>query len=183
MSNPAFRRAASTTCSTSTEVVTLPTPPGTGVIASTTGSASAKFTSPQSLPSSFTLIPYVNDSLTGTQIFCVDDTGSPGSNDHDVCFFYNGWHICSFRVTDSYGCIFSEAASWRQVFQRPDFCRLRPLFYRCSRCYNDLKSSCRHSVCMVRNHPVFRENRSHGTVSNAVDVLFYGERVDDLIFI
>ena len=57
MSNPAFRRAASTTCSTSTEVVTLPTPPGTGVIASTTGSASAKFTSPQSLPSSFTLIP------------------------------------------------------------------------------------------------------------------------------
>ena len=50
--------------------------------------------------------PYVNDSLTGTQIFCVDDTGSPGSNDHDVCFFYNGWHICSFRVTDSYGCIF-----------------------------------------------------------------------------
>ena len=39
---------------------------------------------------------------------CVIDVykRQPGSNDHDVCFFYNGWHICSFRVTDSYGCIF-----------------------------------------------------------------------------
>ena len=33
--------AASTTCPTSTEVVTLPTPPGTGVIASTIGSTAA----------------------------------------------------------------------------------------------------------------------------------------------
>ena len=50
-------RAASTTCSTRTEVVTLPTPPGTGVMAATTGSASAKFTSPHSLPSALTLMP------------------------------------------------------------------------------------------------------------------------------
>ena len=33
-----FLIAASTTCPTSTEVVTLPTPPGTGVMASTIGS-------------------------------------------------------------------------------------------------------------------------------------------------
>ena len=52
-----FLFAASTTWPTSTEVVTLPTPPGTGVMASTIGSTSAKATSPQSLPSSFTLIP------------------------------------------------------------------------------------------------------------------------------
>ena len=49
--------AASTTWPTSTEVVTLPTPPGTGVMASTIGSTSSKATSPQSLPSAFTLIP------------------------------------------------------------------------------------------------------------------------------
>ena len=42
---------------TNTEVVTVPTPPGTGVIASTTGSASAKRTSPHSLPSSFRWMP------------------------------------------------------------------------------------------------------------------------------
>ena len=36
-----FLIAASTTCPTSTEVVTLPTPPGTGVIASTIGSTAA----------------------------------------------------------------------------------------------------------------------------------------------
>ena len=46
--------AASTTWLTSTEVVTVPTPPGTGVMAPTTGSASAKRTSPQSLPSALT---------------------------------------------------------------------------------------------------------------------------------
>ena len=33
--------AASTTCPTRTDVVTLPTPPGTGVIASTIGSTAA----------------------------------------------------------------------------------------------------------------------------------------------
>ena len=49
--------AASTTWLTSTEVVTVPTPPGTGVMASTTGSASPKRTSPQSLPSSLTWMP------------------------------------------------------------------------------------------------------------------------------
>ena len=49
--------AASTTCSSRMEVVTPPTPRGTGVIASTIFSASSKFTSPQSFPSSFTLIP------------------------------------------------------------------------------------------------------------------------------
>ena len=49
--------AASTTWRTSTEVVTVPTPPGTGVMASTTGSASPKRTSPQSLPSSLTWMP------------------------------------------------------------------------------------------------------------------------------
>ena len=38
---PAFFAAASTTWLTSTEVVTLPTPPGTGVIASTIGSTAA----------------------------------------------------------------------------------------------------------------------------------------------
>lgn len=36
-----FLIAASTTCPTRTEVVTLPTPPGTGVIASTIGSTAA----------------------------------------------------------------------------------------------------------------------------------------------
>ena len=36
-----LRIAASTTCPTRTEVVTLPTPPGTGVIASTIGSTAA----------------------------------------------------------------------------------------------------------------------------------------------
>ena len=46
-----------TTWLTSTEVVTVPTPPGTGVMASTTGSASPKRTSPQSLPSSLTWMP------------------------------------------------------------------------------------------------------------------------------
>ena len=54
--NAAFS-AASTTWLTSTEVVTVPTPPGTGVMASTTGSASPKRTSPQSLPSSLTWMP------------------------------------------------------------------------------------------------------------------------------
>ena len=49
--------AASTTWPTSTEVVTVPTPPGTGVTASTMGSASSKRTSPQSLPSSLTWMP------------------------------------------------------------------------------------------------------------------------------
>ena len=39
--SPAFLAAASTTWLTSTEVVTLPTPPGTGVIASTIGSTAA----------------------------------------------------------------------------------------------------------------------------------------------
>ena len=48
----------------------------------------------------------IDDSLTGAQVVCANDTWSSGGNDHDVCFFYNGWHICSFRVTDSYGCIF-----------------------------------------------------------------------------
>lgn len=52
-----FLLAASTTWPTSTEVVTLPTPPGTGVIASTIGSAFSKSTSPQSFPSALTLIP------------------------------------------------------------------------------------------------------------------------------
>ena len=49
--------AASITWEASTAVVTLPTPPGTGVIACTMGSARAKSTSPQSFPSSVTLIP------------------------------------------------------------------------------------------------------------------------------
>ena len=52
--SPAFFAAACTTWPTSTEVVTVPTPPGTGVMASTTGSASLNFTSPHSLPFSFT---------------------------------------------------------------------------------------------------------------------------------
>ena len=52
-----FLMAASTTWPTRTDVVTDPTPPGTGVIASTIGSAFAYATSPQSFPSSFTLIP------------------------------------------------------------------------------------------------------------------------------
>ena len=54
--NAAFS-AASTTWLTRTEVVTVPTPPGTGVMASTTGSASPKRTSPQSFPSSLTWMP------------------------------------------------------------------------------------------------------------------------------
>ena len=43
INNYAFtlRIAASTTCPTRTDVVTLPTPPGTGVIASTIGSTAA----------------------------------------------------------------------------------------------------------------------------------------------
>lgn len=48
----------------------------------------------------------IDDSLTGAQIVCANDTCSSGGNDHNISFFYNGWHICSFRVTDSYGCIF-----------------------------------------------------------------------------
>lgn len=47
-----------TTCSISTEEVTLPTPPGTGVIAATLGSTESKSTSPQSFEvSSSQLIP------------------------------------------------------------------------------------------------------------------------------
>ena len=53
----AWRSAASTVCSIVTEVVTEPMPPGTGVIAPTTGSTSAKSTSPQRLPSSSKEIP------------------------------------------------------------------------------------------------------------------------------
>ena len=45
------------TCFASTAVVTAPTPAGTGVMALTTGSTSAKFTSPHNLPLSSKLIP------------------------------------------------------------------------------------------------------------------------------
>ena len=38
------------TCFISTEVVTLPTPPGTGVMASTIGSTSSNFASPAIAP-------------------------------------------------------------------------------------------------------------------------------------
>ena len=44
------RRAASVTWETRTAVVTAPTPPGTGVIAPATGSASPNRTSPHSFP-------------------------------------------------------------------------------------------------------------------------------------
>ena len=47
----AARSAASTTWLARIVLVTVPTPPGTGVMASTTGSTSAKRVSPQRLPS------------------------------------------------------------------------------------------------------------------------------------
>ncbi len=49
--------AACTTCFISVLVVTVPTPPGTGVIASASVSAASKSTSPVSEPSSVTLMP------------------------------------------------------------------------------------------------------------------------------
>ena len=48
---PHRRIAASTACPTSTVDVTAPTPPGTGVTASTMGATASKSTSPWSLPS------------------------------------------------------------------------------------------------------------------------------------
>lgn len=57
--NPFCISQAIMVCLQSTAVVTEPTPPGTGVILSTTGSTDAKFTSPQYLPglSGSSLIP------------------------------------------------------------------------------------------------------------------------------
>lgn len=51
-SMPFRRRADSVTCETRTAVVTAPTPPGTGVMAETTGSTSSNRTSPHSFPES-----------------------------------------------------------------------------------------------------------------------------------
>ena len=53
----AARSAASTTWLARIVLVTVPTPPGTGVMASTTGSTSAKRVSPQRLPSAPTWMP------------------------------------------------------------------------------------------------------------------------------
>ena len=49
--------AAFIRCFASTEVVTLPTPPGTGVITDASSLTSSKLTSPQRFPSSSTFIP------------------------------------------------------------------------------------------------------------------------------
>ena len=67
------RSAASTTWPMRTEVVTLPTPPGTGVMASTMGSTSSKTASPAMAP-----VPPRALGLFSSQLMDTSMTTCPG---------------------------------------------------------------------------------------------------------
>ena len=83
---PVIFSAASTTCAMVTLVVTVPIPPGTGVIASTTGSTSSKFTSPHRVPRESKLMPTSSTVCPAREVFLAeraratdgaDDAGRP----------------------------------------------------------------------------------------------------------